>query len=321
MGVLAHIWTPGDGDGLEVLALWGFDPLWVVFVLIPGVLYARGLIAWTDKPATWPRWRPYCFYAGLLLITAALISPIDALADDLFTFHMLQHVILMMMGPPLVLLGAPTIPVLLGIPLRLRQLVVRPVLRNWLVRGLYRLLTFPPISWGLFAASTWGWHFIGGAYEASLRNEAVHIAQHFTFGFTAFLLWWSIIDPAPLRSKLPYHLRVPVLILTVLQNVALGAAITFRDNVLYPYYEDRIRIWGLTALEDQQAGGAMMWVVGVMMLMIAIVFTFSVWFDKSERQTREREAELDAARAGPSAAQPGRPVFTPGDIESPSGFA
>ena len=65
----------------------------------------------------------------------------------------------------------------------------------------------------------------------------------------------------------------------------------------------------------------MMWVVGVMMLMIAIVFTFSVWFDKSERQTREREAELDAARAGPSAAQPGRSVFTPGDIESPSGFA
>ena len=65
----------------------------------------------------------------------------------------------------------------------------------------------------------------------------------------------------------------------------------------------------------------MMWVVGVMMLMIAIVFTFSVWFDKNERQTREREAALDAARAAPAAAQPGRAVFTPGDIDSPSGFA
>lgn len=308
MGILGHISSPGDAEGWDLLTLWGFDPLWLLLVLIPSLLYARGLVTWENKPLNWSRWRPYSFYTGQLLITAALISPIDALADDLFTFHMLQHVLIMMMGPPLVLLGAPTTPVLLGLPLKLRQLLVKPLVRHPAVRRLYGFFTFPVIAWSLFVLSTWSWHFVSGAYELSLSNELVHIGQHFSFGFTAFLLWWTIIDPAPLRSKLPYPLRIPILILTLLQNVALGAALTFRGDVLYPYYEERIGLWGLTALEDQQAGGAMMWVLGVMMLMLALVFTFSVWFDKNEKHAREQETILDATQLASNieAKQPSR---------------
>ena len=291
--VLPHIIDGGTGDGWDVLLLWTFDPLIILVVLIPGLLYANGLRRWKNRPASFARWRPYVFYSGLAFVLLALASPIDSLADDLFLFHMIQHLQLQMVGPPLILLGAPTTPVLKGMPKPLRLDVVRPLVRNPRARLAYTVLTVPVAAWLLFAINTWAWHFWPGAYDASLTNGGLHALQHFTFSATSLLIWWTIIDPKPLRSRVSYPFRMLIIIVTMFQNVALGAAITFRDEVLYDFYETRQRLWGISPLGDQQAGGAFMWTMGVMMLMVALVITFLVWWDKQEKKSRAEEAELD----------------------------
>ncbi len=276
--------------------MWSFDPIVIFAVLIPGILYARGLKRWTDRPSWIPGYRPYFFYAGIFLVFIALSSPIDALADDLFLMHMIQHLMLQMIAPPLILVGAPTTPVLKGLPRRLRLGLVRPLVRNHGVRALYNTLTFPLVAWLMFIIASWSWHFVDGAYEAALRNEGIHILEHLTFVFTAMVLWWTLIDPRPLRSKLSYPFRAVVLVVTLFNTVAMGAAITFRDEVLYPFYIERERLWNITVLEDQQAGGATMWVVGVMMILIALVATLSIWFDRQEKRSRIAEAAMELAR-------------------------
>ena len=294
-GVLAHIVGAGGGDGWGVLRLWSFDPIVIFAVLIPGILYARGLKHWTNRPPWLPAWRPYFFYAGIFLVFIALSSPIDALADDLLLMHMIQHLILQMIAPPLILVGAPTTPVLKGLPRRLRLGLVRPIVGSSAGRAVYNTLTFPLVAWLMFALTSWSWHFIDGAYEAALRNEGIHILEHLTFVFTAMLLWWTLIDPRPLRSRLAYPFRAVVLVVTLFHTVAIGAAITFRDELLYPFYAGRERLWDITALEDQQAGGATMWVAGVMMVLIALVVTLSIWFDRQEKRSRLAEAALEQA--------------------------
>ena len=277
--------------------MWSFDPIVVFAVLIPGVLYAWGLKRWTNQPPWLPSYRPYFFYAGIFLVFIALSSPIDALADDLFLMHMIQHLMLQMIAPPFILIGAPTTPVLKGLPRWLRLGLVRPLVRNHAVRAFYNTVTFPLVAWLMFVITSWSWHFVDGAYEAALRNEGIHILEHFTFVFTATVLWWTLIDPRPLRSKLSYPFRAVILVVTLFNTVAMGAAITFRDKVLYPFYIDRERLWNITVLEDQQAGGATMWVVGVMMVLIALVVTLSIWFDRQEKRSRIAEAAIELARS------------------------
>ena len=128
-------------------------------------------------------------------------------------------------------------------PKPLRLDVVRPLVRNPRARLAYTVLTVPVAAWLLFAINTWAWHFWPGAYDASLTNGGLHALQHFTFSATSLLIWWTIIDPKPLRSRVSYPFRMLIIIVTMFQNVALGAAITFRDEVLYDFYETRQRLW------------------------------------------------------------------------------
>lgn len=161
-GVLAHVVGGGRGEGWDVLAAWSFDPTVLVAVLLPGILYARGMRRWTSEPRLMKPWQPYVFYLGLLVVFLALSSPVDALADDLFLMHMTQHLLMLMIAPPLILLGGPTTPILLGMPRAVRHHVVRPLMRNQAVRAGYRWITFPLVAWALFVATVWSWHFATG---------------------------------------------------------------------------------------------------------------------------------------------------------------
>lgn len=286
----------GSGaDGWGVLGLWSFDPLVLVIVVLPGVLYGRGLRQWHNRPSSFASWRPYLFYGGLAALFLALSSPIDSLADDMFTFHMLQHLIIQMIAPPLMLLGAPTTPILKGMPKLVRLEFVRPLVRNRTVRTLYNGLTIPVVTWLLFTLSMWTWHFWPGAYETAITNAWAHTGQHVSFSVTSLLLWWTIVDPKPLRSRLSYPLRMVFIFAILSQVVSLGAAITFRGDIIYTFYETRTRLWGLTALEDQQSAGALMWIAGVMMLVLALSVTFGVWWEKQEKQSRAEEFARDQA--------------------------
>ena len=301
--MLAHVVGGGRGDGWDILAAWSFDPTILVAVLLPGFLYARGMRRWTAQPRLMKPWQPYFFFTGLTLVFLALSSPIEALKDDLFLMHMVQHLLLMMIAPPLILLGAPTTPVLLGMPRAVRHYVVRPLMRSRIARTGYRGLTFPVVAWMLFVAALWFWHFFPGAYDAAVRNEGLHILQHLTFFGAGMLYWWTLIDPRPLRALLPYPIRMLFIGVTEFQIIALGAAITLRKDLIYSAYVDAPGLWGLTSLADQQAGGATMWVGGVMMLMIVMVVTGFVWFHKGEEKARREEREED--RRARLAANPG----------------
>ena len=298
-GILAHVVGEGASQGWGVLRQWTWTDPTLLVPLALAILYARGLRNW-PHPRPLKSWRPYSFYAGLLFLVIALASPIDAMSDDLFFMHMVQHLILVMIAPVLLLLGAPTTPLLRGLPGFVRKNVIAPLMRSPKARSLYRSITFAGTAWLLFSINLWTWHFYGDAYERATTNAALHIFMHWTFITTAMLFWWAIIDPRPLRSRIPYPLRLVFIGVTMLQNVALGAAITFRNDILYPYYATRARLWDISPLTDQQAGGLVMWTIGSMMFMLAIIITIAVWFDKEEKRSRKEEAAIDAALLEPS---------------------
>ncbi len=269
---------------------WTADPSALVGVSLAGVLYVRGLMRSPGRRRRLhPRWRPVLFYTGLAIIVVALMSPLDALADELFFIHMAQHLLLVLAAPPLILLSAPMIPLLRGMPRPLRRRLVAPLTRWPAVRGGFRFLTLPLVGWGVYVVVFLGWH-APAPYDAALANEGIHILEHLTFSAAALLFWWNVIDPIPLRPNLPYLARLPYVFVTSVPNFSLGAFLVFASQPWYAFYQKGPLRFGLTPLEDQQIGGLLMWIPGAMVLLLALVILLAVMMVKEERRQREREA-------------------------------
>ena len=271
-------------------AHWTADPSVLIGVPLAGLLYARGLAASPGhRLRLHPRWRPVFFYTGLVVVVAALVSPLDALSDELFFFHMLQHLLLVLVAPPLILLSAPMMPMLRGIPRPARKRVVAPLARRRWLRTTLRFITLPLIGWTIYAGVFLGWH-TPRLYDAALTNEGVHLLEHLTFSATALLFWWNVIDPIPLRPNLPYLVRLPYIFVTTIPNFLLGAFLVFAATPLYAFYSDPSLRFGLTPLEDQQIGGLLMWIPGAFVLLLALVVVLGVMLVKEERLQHRREA-------------------------------
>jgi len=284
---------------LLVLGTWSLDPIAWVLVPLLGLLYARGMArSQGSRRRTHPRWRPACYYAGLLALFLALASPLDHLADELFMAHMSQHFLLVTVAAPLLLLGAPMIPVLRGVPVGLRRELVIPVLKNRGFRGLLRFAARPLVAWPLYVALLLLWH-VPGAYEAALRSVPLHLIQHAAFFGAALAWWWNVIDPVPLRPNLSYLARVPFVFITTVPIFVLGAFLTFAPSASYRFYADLPARPGLPALEDQQLGGIIMWIPGSMVLMAALLTVLVLAIRAEERQRRVSEAALPPVRMGP----------------------
>jgi cytochrome c oxidase assembly factor CtaG/ferredoxin len=209
------------------------------------------------------------FHAGLVTILFALISPLDAFAGWLLTVHMIQHLLLMMVAPPLILYGAPYLPLLFGLPREFLKDGVGPFLTSPALRRVGRLVTHPIFCWSVFIFTNIGWH-APPMYELALRSATWHRIEHFCFLTTALLLWWPIIQPWPWVARVPRWTIIPYLFLADFQNTALSALLMFYERVLYPSYETAPRITSMTALEDQAAAGAIMWVAGSIFFLIPI---------------------------------------------------
>jgi len=303
--VLLHVIVP-TSSATKILSAWGFDPLVLLVVLVPGVLYWRGLRRW--KHSRLQPWQPVAFYSGLFISFLALCSPIHDLAHQLFVMHMLQHLMIQMIVPPLIIAGAPTTPMLLGTPLEFRQKVVRPLCRNSLARLAFRGVTNPLFVYAAFMANNWGWHLVPNAYDDAVRHDSIHLVEHLSFYFTAMLFWSTIIDMRPLRSRLAHVWRIPFVFFTILQNVYLGVQLTLRDTLLYTSYATPPRLWGMTPIADQQAGGALMWVGGDTILVVTLVIVGILWFhDMAKRDEAEDAKALKVQRASVNGhAVPGR---------------
>ena len=255
---------------LPVWAAWAPDPIAWLLIPLAALLYARGMSrSQGSRRRTHPWWRPISYYTGLLTLFVALASPLDHMSDELFLAHMTQHFLLVCIAPPLVLLGAPMIPVLRGVPPGLRRGLVIPVLKQSSVRAVLRLATQPLVAWPLYVVLLLLWH-LPRAYDAAVDSIPLHLLQHAIFFGTAIAWWWNVIDPVPLRPNLSYLARVPYVFITTVPIFVLGAFLTFAPTASYAVYTRLPARPGMTALEDQQLGGIIMWIPGSLVLMTTL---------------------------------------------------
>ncbi len=219
------------------------------------------------------------FLLGVLVIFFALVSPLDELGDAyLFSAHMVQHLILTLVVPPLLLLGTP-------------GWMLRPLLRYRPVARAARVLTSPIVAFGLFNAVFLAWH-LPTYYEATLHDEAIHILEHLLFMATGVLNWWPILSPVPELPRLPAPAQILYLFLDAIPSTVLGGIIVFAAHVLYPTYAAAPRLWGIDAMEDQQISGVIMSMSGAMVYLIALMVVFFAWAQREERAERDSRSPV-----------------------------
>jgi len=274
---------------LEVYALpwmgpnlsWTFSPLVIIAVAMVGGAYLR---RWRRVRAGAPArraldapvWRLCCFLGALLCVLAALVSPVDALAEQLFAMHMLQHVLLLDLAPILAILG-------------LTRVLLRPLTRA--VRRLERragLLAAPAFAVLCYVAVVWVWH-VPAAYDAALRHSGVHVLEHASFVLAGSLYWWHLLSPIRARLRLPGLGPVVYMAATKLFVGALGMGLAFAPKALYPYYVHHARVWGLSAGDDQAVAGLVMAVEQSLVMGTAVVVLFIAALTESEREQQRRE--------------------------------
>jgi len=270
-----------DAPPANILAAWSFPLPPFVGLAITLLIYLRGWrAARRTRPRQLPPWRAASFVAGIVSLWIAIASPIDALDDYLLAAHMIQHFILMSIVPPLIVLGAPTVPLLRGLP-RWFRVVLRPFFRaRWLHR-VVRFLLHPVTAWLLMNIAYLGWH-VPAAFELTFRSEAVHQVEHACFFFSSLAFWWVVLAPWPARRVWPRWAVIPYLLSADVLNTVLSAILAFSGRVIYPSYLHAERISTLTPLQDQIAAGAEMWVLNsIVFLVPAVVLTLKMLSPRS----------------------------------------
>ena len=249
---------------------WPFQPWFLASLLLTTGIYLRGWLALHRRdPHRWPLSRPIAFSSGVSALFLALASPIEPFTSLLLQVHMLQHVLLMMVAPPLLWLGAPMFPLLLGLPRPVRTYWAAPLVRWHFLRRVFEVLTHPVPAWLLFTAATWFWH-LPSFYGLALESDGWHYLQHLCFLGTGMLFWYPVIRPYPSRPRWSAWLLIPYLILADVQNTLLSAVLTFADRPLYSYYVERPRLGNLSPLDDQAAAGVLMWVPGSLAYLVPL---------------------------------------------------
>ncbi len=257
-------------------------------MLVVALVYARG----TRASRRWPGWRTLAFFAGLLTLLLALATQLEEYAFELFSAHMLQHMLLTLVAAPLLLLGAPITPLLRGLPKGARRSVIAPLARWRPLRLVLHTLRSPLVAGILYVGGLYYWH-IPRVYDAAVEEPLLHSLEHGWYVATALLFWSVVIDPEPFRSPMPHAARIVYLLLAgAAQNTILGGVLAFSSRVFYPHYSTSPLEYGIDPLTDQRIGGAIMWVPGDMIFLVAASFAFFRWLQTEEDTQRRREARV-----------------------------
>jgi len=248
-----------------------------VSLFLAALVYTKG---WLHLHKTFPNlisaWRFAAFFAGIISLSIAVGSPLDAFDDVSLSVHMVQHLLLMAIAPPLILLGAPALPLLQGIPQAMARGIVGPFLRWSLVKRLARFISNPAICWLAAALALIGWH-IPVVFELALRSHSWHELEHATFFVTGLLFWWPVIQPWPSTARWARWSIPLYLFCATLPCDALSGFLTFCDRVVYTSYLSAPQILTASPLQDQEFAAALMWVsITIIFLVPAVAVTIQI---------------------------------------------
>jgi putative membrane protein len=261
---------------------WTIDPLVICVLLASATLYTTGAVRLWQRAGVAhgvKPWQAVAHGVGLVVIAVALLSPLDRASDVLFSAHMVQHELLMLIAAPLIVLGRPVTPVVWAFPRDLRVRTMRAARRPVLV-AIWRVLTTPAVALVLHAIVRWGWH-VPGAFDAALADERLHSVQHLMFFTTALLFWWTLIHGR--YGRFGYGVGVAFVFLTLLHSGLLAALLSLADSPVYAHGERTARL-GIDAVADQQVAGLVMWVpAGVIMMAIGLAI-LAAWLGQSARR-------------------------------------
>jgi putative membrane protein len=272
----------------DLLTTWGLEPVVLVSLALAGWLYGRGVRRLWKESATGVgirRWEAWCYAGGWLALFIALVSPLHPMGRVLFSAHMTQHEVLMLIAAPLVVMGRPLIAFLWSVPQNWRRRLGKVSKQRWFASG-WRVLTLPLVAWAVHAVALWIWH-VPSLFQATIDNEWIHTAQHLSFLLSALLFWWAVIHSR--RGLMSYGAAVLYVFTTSIHSGALGALITFAGSLWYPAYEKTTQSWGLTPMEDQQLGGLIMWVPAGLVYVFAGLMLFAGWLRESDKRAKRRE--------------------------------
>jgi putative membrane protein len=262
----------------DLARAWAFEPVVVLSLALSGLLYVVGVRKlWRGSAAGRGvrKWEAWCYAGGWLALFVALVSPLHPWGRVLFSAHMTQHEVLMLIAAPLVVLGRPVVAFLWALPLEWARAVGNWAKSEWWQK-FWRALTNPLVAWVVHAVALWAWH-VPALFQATLRSEWVHTAQHLSFLVSALLFWWALVHG---RQGWMGYGAATLYVFTTSIHGGLTAS------------------WGLTPLEDQQLGGLIMWMPAGLVYIAAGLALFAGWVRESDA-TLERRARR-AARADAS---------------------
>jgi putative membrane protein len=252
----------------DLLTEWVWDPVLVIPLLLSAVLYGRG----ARRAAGLEAWEQRCFWFGWISLVVGLISPLHPMGEVLFSAHMAQHELLMVVAAPLLILGRPMVAWLWAIPMSARRQGGRGA---HLIAAPWAFVTRPFPAFAIHFVAIWIWH-LPSLYSASVTSELVHAVQHFSFLFSALLFWWSALHnraPQRLGNGLFYVFA------TAVHTSILGALLTFASKPWYSVYSLTAPDWGLTPLEDQELGGLIMWIPPGFLYLGVFLAMFAKWLN------------------------------------------
>jgi len=255
---------------------WTFDPLQIVPILLVAALYARRFSTLRRRGTPVPGWRIAVFAAGILTLLVALVSPVHELGEQLFTFHMTQHVLLGDLAP-LALLAGLTGPIL------------RPALT---VLHRLRFLAHPLVALPIWAVNLYVWH-LPFLYDAAVRHESVHALEHLCFFTAGAVMWLPVLETLPAPEWFGTGAKLGYIAVVRAVETVLGNIFFWSGTVFYDVYEHHARLWGLSALEDQGIAGAVMMLEGSIVTLVALAWLFLRMASEGELRQQLLERGLD----------------------------
>lgn len=272
---------------LHLLTQWSWAPWLMACIAMAFGLYVIGMLRMgaTQRRAILGRWRAAAYFAGLALLFVVLMSPLDTLSDDLFSAHMLQHMFLLLVIPPLLVYGRPVITWLWAFDVKDRRAIVH----GWKRGGCdaaFRFLMHPLCVWTLLSAALCFWH-LPGPYDAALHHEWLHDLEHASFLLFSLQFWTLVIEPYGQRRALGYGATVIFVVSSGFVMGMIGAVLTFAPVPLYAAYLHTTQAYGMTPVQDQQVAGIIMWIPSNLVHAAALCTVFFAWFRTDERRAAQ----------------------------------